>query len=82
MGERATVIVSTHLVEDVAAACAEIALMDAGAIRFRGTPGELMKLGDGGEWAGDSALERGYSAVISGARDAGANAGANAGTRT
>nr|MBA2712692.1 ATP-binding cassette domain-containing protein [Rubrobacteraceae bacterium] len=71
MGERATVVVSTHLVEDVAAACAEIALMDAGAVRFRGTPEALMRLGEGGEWSGDSALERGYSAVIAGARAAG-----------
>ena len=30
LGERATVIVSTHLVEDVGAACGEVALMSAG----------------------------------------------------
>ena len=30
LGERATVVVSTHLVEDVGAACTEVALMDAG----------------------------------------------------
>ena len=33
-GERATVVVSTHLVEDVGAACTEVALMDAGKIVF------------------------------------------------
>jgi SOS regulatory protein LexA len=32
LGERATVVVSTHLVEDVGAACTEVALMDAGKI--------------------------------------------------
>ena len=32
LGQRATVVVSTHLVEDVGAACTEVALMDAGKI--------------------------------------------------
>jgi len=41
LGERATVVVSTHLVEDVGAACAQVALMDAGRIVFHGTPDEL-----------------------------------------
>src|SRR5207247_6145671 len=41
VGESATVMVSTHLVEDVGAACSEVALMDAGEIVFRGTPAEL-----------------------------------------
>src|SRR5580693_741899 len=41
LGERATVVVSTHLVEDVGAACSQVALMDAGEIVFRGTPDEL-----------------------------------------
>ena len=39
LGQRATVIVSTHLVEDVGAACTEVALMDQGRIVFHGTPG-------------------------------------------
>src|SRR6202043_223165 len=37
LGERSTVIVSTHLVEDVGAACGEVALMDAGKVVFQGT---------------------------------------------
>ena len=41
LGQRATVLVSTHLVEDVGAACSEVALMDAGKIVFQGTPAEL-----------------------------------------
>src|SRR5712671_1278222 len=40
-GQRATVIVSTHLVEDVATACAQVALMDRGRIVFHGTPDGL-----------------------------------------
>jgi ABC-2 type transport system ATP-binding protein len=68
LGERATVIVSTHLVEDVGAACGEVALMDAGKIVFSGTPGELIARGEGSGVAGDAPLERGYSAMLAAAR--------------
>jgi ABC-type multidrug transport system ATPase subunit len=64
LGQRATVVVSTHLVEDVAAACAQVALMNQGRILFLGTPGELIARADGSDAAGDSPLERGYSAVL------------------
>lgn len=67
MGQRATVVVSTHLVEDVGAACSEVALMDRGKIVFLGTPEELRDRGES-HGVGDSPLERGYSAVLAGAR--------------
>jgi ABC-type multidrug transport system ATPase subunit len=67
LGQTATVVVSTHLVEDVGAACSEVALMDAGHVVFRGTPAELTARGEGHE-AGDAPLERGYSAVLQAAR--------------
>jgi ABC-2 type transport system ATP-binding protein len=67
IGTDATVIVSTHLVEDVAAACTEVALLNAGQIAFRGTPEELTALGEGYS-IGDSPLERGYSRALAGAR--------------
>jgi ABC-type multidrug transport system ATPase subunit len=67
LGQGSTVVVSTHLVEDVGAACAEVALMHQGKIAFQGTPGELVALGtDHG--TGDAPLERGYSAVLAKAR--------------
>jgi ABC-2 type transport system ATP-binding protein len=67
LGQRGTVIVSTHLVEDVGAACSEVALMSDGKIVFRGTPAELTARGaDHG--VGDAPLERGYSAVLAAAR--------------
>ena len=66
-GQRSTVIVSTHLVEDVAAACTEVTLMDAGRMVFHGTPGELIARGEG-HGVGDAPLERGYSAVLAAAR--------------
>jgi ABC-2 type transport system ATP-binding protein len=68
MGQHATVVVSTHLVEDVAAACAQVALMDSGKIVFHGTPAELAASGEGTGAAGDAPLERGYSAVLAAAR--------------
>jgi len=67
LGHGATVIVSTHLVEDVGAACAQVALMDQGRIVFDGTPGDLSARGEG-HGIGDAPLERGYSAVLGAAR--------------
>jgi ABC-type multidrug transport system ATPase subunit len=67
-GETATVIVSTHLVEDVGAACTKVALMSQGKILFYGTPVELTARADGTDAAGDAPLERGYSAVLAAAR--------------
>jgi ABC-type multidrug transport system ATPase subunit len=67
MGQRATVVVSTHLVEDVGAACSQVALMDEGKIIFIGTPGELTARGQGHD-TGDAPLERGYSAVLAAGR--------------
>ena len=67
-GQQATVMVSTHLVEDVGAACAEVALMDGGRIVFHGTPAELIARGEGSGAAGDAPLERGYSAALAAAR--------------
>jgi ABC-2 type transport system ATP-binding protein len=67
LGETATVVVSTHLVEDVGAACTEVALMDRGNIVFRGSPSELAARGVE-HGVGDAPLERGYSAVLAAAR--------------
>jgi ABC-2 type transport system ATP-binding protein len=67
LGQRATVVVSTHLVEDVGAACTEVALMDAGKIVFHGTPAELTSRGTE-HGTGDAPLERGYTAVLAAAR--------------
>jgi len=68
LAQRATVIVSTHLVEDVGAACSEVAVVDTGRIVFHGTPDELTARAEGTDAAGDSPLERGYSAVLAAAR--------------
>ena len=67
VGARGTVIVSTHLVEDVGTACSEVALLEGGRIVFQGTPADLSARGDGAA-PGDSPLERGYSRVLAEAR--------------
>ena len=67
LGQHATVVVSTHLVEDVGAACTQVGLMDRGKIVFHGTPEGLTARGEG-HGTGDAPLERGYSAVLAEAR--------------
>jgi ABC-type multidrug transport system ATPase subunit len=67
IGAQSTVVVCTHLVEDVGAACTEVALMLAGRVVFSGTPDELAARGNY-HAAGDAPLERGYSAVLAEAR--------------
>ncbi|MGW2743842.1 ABC transporter ATP-binding protein [Streptomyces sp. NPDC001450] len=64
LGVSATVVVSTHLVEDVAAACTEVALLDRGRIAYRGTPETLTALGTASDGPGDHPIERGYTAAL------------------
>jgi ABC-2 type transport system ATP-binding protein len=67
LGQHATVVVSTHLVEDVGAACGQVAVMDRGKLVFTGTPAALTQRGDR-DGVGDAPLERGYTAVLAAAR--------------
>ncbi|BFV56838.1 ABC transporter ATP-binding protein [Kitasatospora sp. CMC57] len=64
LGREACVVVSTHLVEDVAAACSDVVLFADGRLVYQGTPDVLAAAG-GPEHPGDSPLERGYSALLS-----------------
>jgi ABC-2 type transport system ATP-binding protein len=57
------VLVATHLVEDVAAACTDVLLIDEGRLVFQGVPGDLAAAG-GEQGAGDSSTERGYAAIM------------------
>jgi ABC-2 type transport system ATP-binding protein len=67
IGQQATVVVSTHLVEDVGTACSAVAVMNQGKIIFHGSPAGLAGRGEG-HGAGDGPLERGYTAVLMAAR--------------
>jgi ABC-type multidrug transport system ATPase subunit len=67
IGQSATVVVSTHLVEDVSAACDALAVMKQGVFRFQGTPGELVRFASGhssDDEPGESQMERGYRLVL------------------
>ncbi|WP_410534728.1 ABC transporter ATP-binding protein [Streptomyces sp. KL2] len=65
LGTDTCVVVSTHLVEDVAAACTGVVLFAEGRLVFQGTPDELAAAGGPGH-VGDNPLERGYSALLQG----------------
>jgi ABC-type multidrug transport system ATPase subunit len=63
LGRDACIVISTHLVEDVATACTDVILFDEGRLVFQGTPDALAAAGDP-EHVGDSPIERGYSALL------------------
>jgi ABC-2 type transport system ATP-binding protein len=52
LGERAVVIVSTHIVEDVANLCANMAVLAGARVLIQGTPVDLVKPLDGRVWRG------------------------------
>jgi ABC-type multidrug transport system ATPase subunit len=64
LGTDTCVVVSTHLVEDVAAACTDVLLIDEGHVVFEGMPADLAAAGGAGDGAGDSPTERGYSEIM------------------
>jgi ABC-2 type transport system ATP-binding protein len=56
-GER-TVLLSTHIVEDVAQTCRSLAVLSAGRIRFQGTAAELVDAARGSVWTVTTAGEK------------------------
>jgi ABC-type multidrug transport system ATPase subunit len=58
------VLVATHLVEDVAAACTDVMLIDEGTLVFRGVPADLAAAAGSDGGTGDSPSERGYSEIM------------------
>ncbi len=67
LGTDSCVLVSTHLVEDVAAVCSTVTVMREGSRVWQGTPGELAAPGPDGA-GGDTPLERGYLQALGRAR--------------
>lgn len=61
--ERSIVLISTHMVEEVAAFGGEVAVLDEGCLRFTGPVHELARLG-GGTSDSVGALEQGMWAVL------------------
>jgi ABC-2 type transport system ATP-binding protein len=67
IGVDACVLVATHLVEDVTAACATVTLMNEGHVVFRGTPADLIAAG-ANSTNGDTPIERGYTSALKASR--------------
>ena len=63
IGVDSCVLVSTHLVEDVAAACTDVVLINEGRLVWQGASAQLAQQEVAGA-AGDSATERGYSSLL------------------
>jgi len=65
-GRQGTVIVSTHLTDDVAAMCRRVLVLDHGAVRFDGEPERLAAVASGRVWvdegAGSGAVHSWYTA--------------------
>ncbi|MFQ5522543.1 MAG: ABC transporter ATP-binding protein [Acidimicrobiia bacterium] len=65
--EAATVVLATHLVDDVATVCDRVLIMLGGRVMFDGSPDELAGLA-GRPTAGITPMEAGYRAAMAGAR--------------
>jgi ABC-2 type transport system ATP-binding protein len=50
LAEERIVILSTHIVEDIAATCNDMAVLDRGRVRFHGSPSELIHIATGRAW--------------------------------
>ena len=64
--EHTTVLLSTHLTDDVDAVCQRAVVMDEGVISFEGTTAELRAVDDG-TTPGHTPLERAYTRLLSSA---------------
>jgi len=58
MAVRRTVILSTHIVEDISQSCNDLAVIAHGKVLFRGTPRDLIARARGHVWTINSAGER------------------------
>lgn len=57
LGEERTVILSTHLVEDIAAVCRQVVVLIGGKVAFEGAPAELRGLATGKVWSSPRHVE-------------------------
>jgi ABC-type multidrug transport system ATPase subunit len=64
IGSSGIVLISTHLVEDVASVCDSVAVMDAGRILFTGSPSEMKAKRAPLSTPGASEFEQGYLAIL------------------
>ncbi len=64
MSARCTVILSTHIVEDVSQSCKDLAVINLGQVLFRGSPGDLIARARGHVWNLVSSGERPEASLI------------------
>ena len=64
LGERSIVLISTHLVEDLAATAEQVVALHEGRVRFRGSVADLRTLGEANASNHASVLEAGYEASL------------------
>ena len=64
LGEHSVVLISTHLVEDLAATAEQVVVLHEGRVRFRGSVAELRALGESSTSTHASVLEAGYEACL------------------
>lgn len=50
MARQTTVILSTHVIEDIGASCADLAILRKGRLRYRGSPTEVVRQAQGKVW--------------------------------
>jgi ABC-type multidrug transport system ATPase subunit len=50
MATERTIILSTHIVEDISQSCNDLAVLRGGRVIFRGSPGELIEKSRGHVW--------------------------------
>ncbi len=66
--QTSSVIVSTHLIEDVRETCDTVVVLDEGTIRFSGSPADLGRLRGASTHGHGGDIEDGYLAVLAGSR--------------
>ncbi|MCW5954609.1 MAG: ABC transporter ATP-binding protein, partial [Propionibacteriaceae bacterium] len=64
LGEHSVVLISTHLVEDLAATAEQVVVLHEGRMRFRGSVADLRALGESSSSTHASVLEAGYEASL------------------
>jgi ABC-type multidrug transport system ATPase subunit len=64
LGESAVVIVSTHIVEDVADLCTRVAVLANGRVAVEGTPAQLAGALDGQVWCGPAGVHSENAAIL------------------
>ena len=64
LAARCTVILSTHIIEDISQSCNALAVIDKGQVRFHGNPRDLIKQASRKVWLVETASERPTGDVI------------------